>query len=35
MAAKWGTGWRELLYAGFDNVPRAGLAQERLARAAS
>lgn len=31
MAAKWGTGWRELLYAGFGNVPRAGLAQERLA----
>jgi hypothetical protein len=31
MAAKWGPDWRELLYAGYD-TPRAGLAQQRLAR---
>jgi GT2 family glycosyltransferase len=35
MTVKWGQDWRDLLYAGFDAVPRAGLAQERLARAGS
>jgi len=35
MTSKWGAGWRDLLYAGFDSIPRAGLVQERLARTAS
>jgi len=32
MAAKWGVKWRDLLYAGFDQVSRKGLVQERLER---
>jgi hypothetical protein len=31
MAAKWGPEWRDLLYAGFADAPRAGLVQQRLA----
>ena len=30
MAAKWGPHWRDVLYHGFDDVPRAGLVQQRL-----
>jgi GT2 family glycosyltransferase len=32
MLDKWGPTWRELLYDGFDDVPRMGLVQERLSR---
>jgi len=32
MAAKWGPDWPDRLYHGFDDVPRAGLVQLRLAR---
>jgi GT2 family glycosyltransferase len=31
MLRKWGSDWRELLYRGFQNVPRLGLVQEQLA----
>ena len=30
MLEKWGPDWRELLYEGFQNIPRLGLVQERL-----
>ena len=32
MAAKWGPDWPDRLYHGFDDVPRAGLVQLRLAQ---
>lgn len=31
MAAKWGSGWKDLLYAGFDNTSREGVVQQRIA----
>jgi GT2 family glycosyltransferase len=32
MSAKWGPGWRDTLYAGFDGLARDGIVQLRLLR---
>jgi hypothetical protein len=30
MAEKWGPDWRDLLYAGFENLSRLGMVQQRI-----
>jgi GT2 family glycosyltransferase len=30
MAEKWGSEWRDLLYAGFEDLPRLGMVQQRI-----